>query len=131
MKWYWKVLKNYAVFSGRAQRKEFWYFILFNYLTIYVFAIAADYATHGSYLKTAISILLVIYVFAVFIPGIAVYVRRLHDTGRSGWWFLIILVPFGVFVLLVFLVEDSQADENKYGPNPKEEKISLPEEREK
>ena len=78
-----------------------------------------------------ISILLVIYVFAVFIPGIAVYVRRLHDTGRSGWWFLIILVPFGVFVLLVFLVEDSQADENKYGPNPKEEKISLPEEREK
>lgn len=66
------------------------------------------------------SILGTLYMLAVLVPGIAVGVRRLHDTGRSGWWLLIALVPLlGAIVLLVFLVQDSQPGENQYGPNPK------------
>lgn len=61
-----------------------------------------------------------LYMLAVLLPGIAVGVRRLHDTGRSGWWLLISLVPLiGAIILLVFLVQDSQPGENQYGPNPK------------
>jgi uncharacterized membrane protein YhaH (DUF805 family) len=65
-----------------------------------------------------------LYSLAVMIPGIAVSVRRLHDTDRSGWWLLILLVPcVGAFVILVFTVQDSQPDENQYGPNPKAESV--------
>ncbi|MDB4574874.1 DUF805 domain-containing protein, partial [Akkermansiaceae bacterium] len=59
------------------------------------------------------------YMLAVFIPGLAVFVRRMHDTGRSGWWFLLNFVPFGAIVVIVFLAQDSNPDANKYGENPK------------
>jgi len=120
MNWYLEVLKKYAVFSGRARRKEYWFFILFN--IIISLALGAIDGLMGSYNESAgVGLLGGIYSLAVLIPGIAVTVRRLHDTGRSGWWFLIVLVPvIGALVLLVFMVLDSKPGQNQYGANPKQ-----------
>ena len=119
MNWYLEVLKKYAVFNGRARRKEYWMFVLVNFIIALVLALIGSgiqIATKSA-LGTIISPL---YNLAVLIPAIAVSVRRLHDTNRSGWWVFIALVPLiGAIVLIVFLVQDSQADENQYGPNPK------------
>jgi uncharacterized membrane protein YhaH (DUF805 family) len=107
------VLKKYAVFSGRARRKEYWMFVLINLIITFVL-----YLIEG--LVGGPGILGGLYSLAVLIPAIAVGVRRLHDTNRSGWWLLIGLIPLiGTIVLLVFLVQDSQPGENQYGPNPK------------
>ena len=119
MNWYFEVLKKYAVFGGRARRKEYWYFVLFNALIGIVLAIV-DGVTGTLVPGAGIGLLGGLYSLAVFIPGFAVTVRRLHDTGKSGWWLLIFLVPLvGVIVFLVFMVKDSQPGENQYGPNPK------------
>ena len=119
MNWYFEVLKKYAVFGGRARRKEYWYFVLFNALIGIVLAIV-DGVTGTLVPGAGIGLLGGLYSLAVFIPGFAVTVRRLHDTGKSGWWLLIFLVPLvGVIVFLVFMVKDSQPGENRYGPNPK------------
>ena len=120
MDWYLAVLKNYAVFSGRARRKEYWYFVLFNFLI--ALALAAAIGVLGALLHTqALSALNVLYSLAVFIPTFAVTVRRLHDTDHSGWWLLIALIPLiGAIVLFVFTVLDSTPGENQYGPNPKD-----------
>ena len=120
MNWYLDVLKKYAVFSGRARRKEYWYFYLFNTI-IEVALMLVDYMIGWYSIEGGIGVLSAIYVLGIMIPGIAVSIRRLHDTGRSGWWLLIGLIPFiGAIVLLVFMVQDSKQGENKYGPNPKE-----------
>ncbi|MFV8569865.1 DUF805 domain-containing protein [Marinobacter sp. SBS5] len=120
MNWYLEVLKKYAVFSGRARRKEYWFFILFNIIISLVLGVIDGFT--GSYSEAAgLGLLGGIYSLAVLIPGIAVTVRRLHDTGRSGWWFLIVLVPvIGALALLVFMVLDSKPGQNQYGSNPKE-----------
>ncbi len=112
MNWYIKVLKNYAVFSGRAQRTEYWMFILFNFIiTLALGFVGAAINNPG--------VLTGLYSLAVLIPGLAVLFRRLHDTGRSGWWILIFLVPvIGALVILVFLVLASEEGENEHGPNP-------------
>ena len=121
MKWYLGVLKKYAVFSGRARRKEYWYFALFSTL-VQLLLMVIDYSIGTSDLKTGTSLLVAIYSLAVAIPYLAVSVRRLHDTGRSGWWLLIVLVPIiGGLALLVFTLQDSKPGENQYGPNPKGE----------
>ena len=113
MNWYLKVLKKYAVFSGRAQRKEYWMFFLFNFIIAFVLGFVEGLAGGPGVLGS-------LYGLAVLIPGIAVSVRRLHDTNRSGWWVLISVVPLiGAIVLLIFMVEDSQPGDNRYGPNPK------------
>lgn len=113
MDWYIAVVKKYAVFSGRARRAEFWYFTLFNVLIAIALTIADLEAIH-------IKVLTLVYMLAVAIPGLAVQVRRLHDTDRSGWWLFISLIPLiGSIILLVFFVQDGQAGENRYGPNPK------------
>jgi uncharacterized membrane protein YhaH (DUF805 family) len=119
MNWYLQVLKKYAVFTGRAQRAEFWYFVLFNLLISVALALV-DIAI-GTYSEEAgVGLLYGVYALAVLLPGIAVAVRRLHDTGRSGWWYLIGLIPLiGAIVLIVFWVQDSQPGENQHGPNPK------------
>jgi len=119
MNWYLQVLKKYAVFTGRAQRAEFWYFVLFNLLISVALALV-DVAI-GTYSEEAgVGLLYGVYALAVLLPGIAVAVRRLHDTGRSGWWYLIGLIPLiGAIVLIVFWVQDSQPGENQHGPNPK------------
>jgi uncharacterized membrane protein YhaH (DUF805 family) len=113
MNWYIEVLRKYAVFNGRAQRTEYWMFFLFNIIiTVVLGLIDRLFGISG--------VLSGIYGLAVLIPGIAVSIRRLHDTNRSGWWLLISLVPvIGTIVLLVFMVQDSQPDTNQYGPNPR------------
>ncbi len=104
-------VKQYANFSGRATRKDYWMFVLF-YLIFYVGCVIVDSIL-------GIALLALIFSLALLVPSIAVAARRLHDTGRSGWWQLIALIPLiGTIVLIVFLVQDSQAD-NQYGPNPK------------
>ena len=113
MNWYLDVLKKYAVFTGRARRTEYWMFVLFNF--IIAVAIGVVEAILGSP-----GILGMIYALGVFIPALAVSVRRLHDTGRSGLWLLIGLIPLiGFIVLLVFFVQDSDTGQNQYGMNPK------------
>ena len=120
MNWYFEVLKKYAVFSGRARRKEYWYFCLFNLIIFIVLGII-DGVTGSLSPEAGAGLLGSIYILAIFIPGIAVSVRRLHDTNRSGWWVLINLIPLiGIIVLLVFMAQDSKPDQNKFGSNPKE-----------
>ncbi len=114
MNWYLDVLKKYAVFSGRARRTEYWMFVLFN-LIFTIVAIVLDFII-GTYV-----LFYVVYVLAVFIPGLAVSVRRLHDVGKSGWMFLIVLIPIiGGIWLLVLMVTNGDLGENQYGTNPKE-----------
>lgn len=121
MNWYLKVLRKYAVFSGRARRKEYWYFILFNTIIIFVLGlIDSDMGTTVSP-NSRMGLLGGVYTLAILIPAIAVTVRRLHDTNRSGAWFLIIIVPIiGHLILLIFTVQNSKPGRNKYGENPKE-----------
>jgi len=109
--WYPDALKKAFDFSGRARRKEYWMFFLLNLTISLVLAIIEGVA--GIAPKTGPSLLVGIYGLAVLIPTIAVGIRRMHDTDRSGWW---ILVPI---VNLVFLLQDSQQGNNRYGPNPK------------
>ncbi|MCW2901117.1 MAG: hypothetical protein JWO67_3382 [Streptosporangiaceae bacterium] len=113
MNWYLAVLKNYAGFSGRARRTEYWMFVLFNVIITVVLNAISMAIKQGSLLGS-------IYGLAVLIPGLAVAVRRLHDTGRSGWWLLIALVPVvGVIVLIIFMATAGQPGDNAHGPNPK------------
>jgi uncharacterized membrane protein YhaH (DUF805 family) len=118
MKWYFTVLKKYAVFAGRSRRKEYWMFQLFTSLIIAVL-LAIDALT-GMKRDVGLGLLSSLYVLAVLIPSLAVLVRRLHDTERSGWWVFIGLIPLvGPIILLIFTVQDSQPGENRFGPNPK------------
>jgi uncharacterized membrane protein YhaH (DUF805 family) len=119
MNYYVDVLRKYAVFSGRARRKEYWYFFLFNIIITVVLAVV-DGATGTLSPEAGIGLLGGIYALAVLIPAIAVAVRRLHDTDRSGWWLLISLIPLiGAIVLIVFFATDSNPGNNQYGTNPK------------
>ncbi|MEF1309848.1 DUF805 domain-containing protein [Vibrio mytili] len=112
MDWYISVLKKYAVFNGRARRKEYWMFFLFNLLISLALGIV-----DGLLGTTIIGGL---YGLAVLIPSIALTVRRLHDIGRTGWWALIGFIPFiGLIVLLVFAATDGESGNNQYGPDPK------------
>lgn len=122
MNWYVEVLKKYAVFGGRAHRQEFWMFVLFNVIISFVLAIIDTViGTNVGTGASSTGVLGGLYSLAVLIPSLAVTVRRLHDTGRSGWWWFIVLVPFvGWIVLLVFVVLDGNAGANAYGTDPKE-----------
>jgi uncharacterized membrane protein YhaH (DUF805 family)/regulator of sirC expression with transglutaminase-like and TPR domain len=123
MDWYIKVLKKYAVFSGRARRKEYWMFVLFNFIFSLV-AFILDLVIFGIGL-VGFSPLNIMYGLAVFVPTLAVSIRRLHDVGKSGWYYLIILIPIaGPIWFLVLTCTDSQLGDNKYGPYPKEEEDS-------
>ncbi|KRE48078.1 DUF805 domain-containing protein [Paenibacillus sp. Soil522] len=113
MVWYLKALKNYAGFQGRASRKEYWMFMLF-YSMIYILILILESIAN---LPPVISGL---YYLSTFLPSLAVAARRLHDTGKSGWWNLIVLIPLiGVIIFIVFACQDSQKNANQYGPNPK------------
>ena len=136
----WKTcLQNYVNFKGRARRREYWMILLVNFIVYMLFSMmiyllskelgtmtenllgdGMDMMT--AYIYLGVSAVLSLYSLAMVIPGFAVLFRRLHDIGKSGVWILIVLVPIaGFIILLVFLLTDSQAGENKYGPNPKEE----------
>lgn len=120
MNWYLEVLKKYAVFTGRARRREFWMFALINFIIALVLTFIDGML--GTIQAGGYGLLSSLYLLAVLLPSLAVSVRRLHDTGRSGWWILIGLVPVvGFIVLLVFYVTDSEAGSNRYGANPKAE----------
>ncbi|MBO4232165.1 MAG: DUF805 domain-containing protein [Bacteroidales bacterium] len=129
MKWYIKVLKNYATFSGRARRKEFWMFILFNF----IFCVAAmildsllglsfNQNFGGMKINMHYGWIYTIYAFAVFLPSLAVWVRRLHDIGKSGLLILLGFVPLvGPIILLVWACREGMEGENEYGVDTKTE----------
>lgn len=112
MEWYLKALRQYVDFAGRARRKEYWMFTLINVIIFIGLAILDSVLTGGA--------LYVLYYLAVLLPSLAVSVRRLHDTGRSGWWLLIGIIPLiGAIVLIVFLATDGERQPNAYGPDSK------------
>ena len=111
MEYFVDAFKKYAEFSGRATRTQYWMFILFFMIIYFVLALIDVFV--------GTMVLAFIFNVAVFLPSIAIAARRLHDTGRTGWWQLIVLIPLiGAIVLIVFFVQDSVED-NEYGPNPK------------
>lgn len=107
MNWYLAVLKKYAEFKGRARRKEYWMFFLFNVIASIIFAVVDAALGSGETIGN-------LYSLAVFIPSIAVAVRRMHDVGKSGWF---ILIPI---YNLILACTDSVPGENEYGTNPKD-----------
>lgn len=117
MEWYLKVLRQYADFAGRARRKEYWMFVLVNLIISVVLAVL-DNVLEINVLE--IGLLGLLYSLAVLLPSLAVGARRLHDTGRSGWWLLIGFIPLiGAIVLIVFFATDGERQPNAYGPDPK------------
>jgi uncharacterized membrane protein YhaH (DUF805 family) len=115
---YVSVIKKYAVFSGRAPRKEYWMFFLFNVIISFVSGLL--FGALKGMANIDLMMLMNLYSLAVLCPGLAVGVRRLHDTNRSGWWMLLGFIPFiGAIVLIVFLATDGTAGDNKFGPNPR------------
>lgn len=136
----WKTcLQNYVNLKGRARRREYWMFLLVNAIVYMLFSVAISLLSKNlgtmtedllgdgmdmmtAYIYLGVSAIALLYSLAMAIPGLAVCFRRLHDIGKSGAWILIGLVPIaGFIILIVFLATDSQAGENKYGPNPKTE----------
>ena len=108
MKWYLHVLKNYATFQGRATRKEYWMFVLFNFIMWCVLSAIELITDMPPFLR-------IVYLVAVFIPSLAVTARRLHDIGRSSWWYLINFVPvIGGIWLLILLCQRSEVTANIY-----------------
>lgn len=106
------VIAKYADFTGRARRSEYWYWSLATFLVSVVLQVLNQ-------ASVLFNILGFVFALAVIVPSIAVGVRRLHDIDRAGAWLLLVLVPFGVFVVLFWLVQDSQPGANQYGPSPK------------
>ncbi len=122
------VKNKYVDFNSRATRSEYWYFVLFSVLIGIVLRLIDTFAINPS-LGLGMTpeeaarggILIGIFTLAILLPHIGIAVRRLHDIGKSGWWYLIALIPIiGALILLFFFVTDSQAGENAYGANPKE-----------
>src|SRR4051794_39535806 len=127
MQWYLKVLKQYADFNGRARRTEFWMFVLFSAIASAILGLVdsligtARFIASGGYFYSP-GVLGGIYGLAVLVPTLAVGVRRLHDTDRSGWWWLLWLIPIvGQIILIVFWALDGTPGPNRYGPDPKQE----------
>ena len=121
MHWFMEVLRKYAVFSGRARRKEYWYFAL-GYLVLYVACALIDWVLGPiwSLIGEDIGLFGLLLAIGLFLPSLAVTVRRLHDTDRSGWWILIFFIPIvGVIVAVVFLALKGTEGENRFGPDPK------------
>lgn len=131
MKWFIKCLRQYADFSGRARRKEYWMFKLYRFLIflgITIFCVLFVEILSETSPETGSCLMLVpIIAYLLFIiPSLAVAVRRMHDVGHSGWFLLINLIPsIGSLVYFIFTLFDSQPYKNKWGDNPKEEEINF------
>ncbi|TNV19564.1 DUF805 domain-containing protein [Buttiauxella sp. B2] len=118
MDWYFKVLKNYVGFSGRARRKEFWMFILVNLVLTGVLAILDKML--GLRIAKDEGLLTTIYGVLIFLPYWAVQFRRLHDTDRSAWWLLLLLIPIvGWLIILAFNCQSGTPGVNTFGRDPK------------
>ena len=111
LSWYLEAWRKYAVFAGRARRKEYWYFYLFHFIATVLLGILEGVL--GIAPDAEVSVLANIYILIGLVPTISVGIRRLHDTAHSGWW---LLVPI---VNLIFLVTNGQQGENRFGPDPK------------
>ena len=125
MEWYLKVMRdNYANFKGRARRKEYWmftlFFILFFTASIFVaVALRSFFLAEETFAILAGIILIALY-FGHLVPALAVTVRRLHDTGKSGWFYLLAFIPYiGGLIIFIFTVIEGDKGDNKYGPDPK------------
>ncbi|MEU5961823.1 DUF805 domain-containing protein [Micromonospora parva] len=113
------VFSQYVGFSGRARRSEYWWFTLFTFL-VSIAAAILDSALGLTFEGSSTGFIGLVASLALVLPGLAVAVRRLHDTDRTGWWLLIGLVPLvGAIVLIVFFVSDSTPGANRFGPSPK------------
>lgn len=113
---------HYADFQGRARRSEYWCWTLFVTLVTIVTLYAAGAAAQpksGTALSGLIGLGLLAFYLAIILPSLAVTVRRLHDSGKSGWWYLLTFLPFGGFVVLIFTLLDSEPGPNRFGPSPK------------
>jgi uncharacterized membrane protein YhaH (DUF805 family) len=130
MNWYVKALKQYVDFSGRARRREYWMFVLVNVVIVIALSVIDTLLGTGGFRATAgggsfyaansLGLLSGLYTLAVLLPSIAVTVRRLHDTDRSGWWILLGFIPIiGGIILLVFYVLEGTRGPNRFGPDPK------------
>lgn len=122
--YYLLAFKKYAIFTGRSQRAEYWFFLLFNVIFTVILTlidIAINNAT--SDFDENFGILSLIYLVIILVPSIAVSIRRLHDTDHSGWWISVYLIPIlGPVIFVFFAIQDSDREENQYGVNPKGEK---------
>lgn len=129
MEWFLKVVKeHYADFNGRARRKEFWMFFLFMYIGIIaVYVVGIILALIADFLGAIFMGVAGLAMLALIVPYLAVAVRRLHDTGKSGWMFLVSFIPvIGGIWLLIMLATEGQVGDNQYGPDPKaEERIAA------
>lgn len=112
--WFLEPFKKYGDFSGRARRAEYWWFSLGLTLIAVVLTIVASLFDSGLGLVP-----LGLFMLATLIPSIAVSIRRLHDSGKSGWFYLLSLIPVISLILLVFMFLDSEKTPNKWGPSPK------------
>ena len=132
MSWYIEVIKKYAVFSGRARRKEYWMFVLVNMIIAILIGILVGIATSSdansnTKIAPVFNCISSLYSLAILLPSLGVFVRRLHDIGKSGWWVFIGFIPLiGEIWLLVLMCTDGQSGSNQYGPNPKEVVPSIP-----
>ena len=122
MEWYLKVMRdNYANFNGRARRKEYWMFTLFFLLfALLVGFVIGILSAVGETVAMIAIILAVVWYLAHLVPSLAVTVRRLHDTGKSGWFYLLAIIPYiGGLIIFIFTVIEGDKGDNKYGPDPK------------
>ena len=110
------ITKKYFTFKGRARRKEFWFFLLFYTLFAIACSLIDIFALNISSDKGC-GIIFSLYSLAMLIPSIAVTVRRFHDTNRTGWWYLIILVPILSIIGLVFTLLKGTSGDNRFGPD--------------
>ena len=128
MKWYIKVLNQYADFSGRARREEYWMYTLFNVLAIIGIAFLSGMIGNATDSEDLMVIPIALYVLGVFIPSLAVVVRRLHDQNKSGWYIMVRFIPFvGGIWLIVLLCTEGDSGPNQYGADPKNPNTELDE----
>jgi uncharacterized membrane protein YhaH (DUF805 family) len=121
MSWYIGVLKKYATFEGRARRKEYWMFQLFNALAIFALYVVSGGLAFALDMPAVTAVLPVLYTLGVIVPSIAVAVRRFHDQDKSGVWYLLALIPsVGGIILIVFMCLEGTPGPNQYGPSPKD-----------
>ena len=118
MNYYFAAFRKYAVFNGRATRSEYWYFTLFNIIATLGFGLIDQFMGTFNF-DAGYGPLSAIYTLAIILTGLSVSIRRLHDTGRSGWWFIITIIPVvGLLVFLYFALLDSDPNPNQYGESP-------------
>ena len=118
MEYFIGAFKQYATFSGRARRKEYWMFILF-YIIVYISLVIIDVISGTFSSENGYGILAALFALAALIPSLAIGARRLHDINKSGWWQLLYLIPIiGVFIMLFFLVSKGTEGENRFGVDP-------------